>query len=96
MSTPTYQGLGQPAVSDGGGLLGGLLGTSTPAYGGDGQPSSAASDGLLGGLFGSASPAYQPAPAPSSNSMEAPQPYPELDSDPFGSGAIAIVIPRQG
>lgn len=98
MSTPTYQGSGQPAVASGAvlGSLGGLLGTSTPAYVGDGQPSSVAAGGIFGGFFGSATLAYQPAPAPSTTSSEAPAPCPEMDPDPFGSGPIAIVIRRQG
>ena len=93
MST-TYQGSGQPSAASGG-LLDGLLGTSTPAYVGDGQPSNGAAGGILGGLFGSSAPAYLPAPAPTSTPIEAPQPCPELAPDPFGSGPIAIVIPRQ-
>ena len=95
MSAPTYQGPGQPAAS-GGTLLGGLLGQSAPSYTGDGQPSSASSGGILDGLFGSSTPAYQPAPASSEQPLAAPPTCPELDPDPFGSGPIAIVIPRQG
>ena len=95
MSAPTYQGPGQPAASNGT-LLGGLLGQSAPAYVGNGQPSSASSGGILDGLFGSSTPAYQPAPLPSEQPLAAPPPCPELDPDPFGSGPIAIVIPRQG
>ena len=96
MGTLTYQGSGQPAVN-GGGLLGslGLFGGSAPGYGGNGSPSTS-SGGILGGLFGSATPGYQPAPAPSTTPAEAPAPCSEVDPDPFGSGPIAIVIPRQG
>ena len=94
MSSPTYQGSGQPAVTSGG-LLDGLLGTSTPAYVGNGQPSSIVAVGILDGLLGGSSPAYLPTPTPTSTPMEAPE-CPEIDPDPFGSGPIAIVIPRQG
>lgn len=95
MSEPTYQGPGQPAASSGS-LLGGLLGQSTPAYVGDTQASSGSSGGILGGLFGSTTPAYQSAPTLTTQNNEAPPSCPEFDPDPFGSGPIAIVIPRQG
>jgi hypothetical protein len=95
MST-SYQGTGQPAASSGG-FLDGLLGTSTPAYVGTGQTSSGSSGGgFLSGLFGGETPAYQAAPSQTNGSMQTPQPCPELDPDIFGSGPIAIVIPRQG
>jgi hypothetical protein len=95
MSAPSYQGPGQPAASSGT-LLGGLLGQSAPAYVGNGQPSSASSGGILGGLFGTGTPAYRPAPSLSTQASAATPPRPQLDPDPFGSGPIAIVIPRQG
>ncbi len=80
MATPTYQGVGQPVV-DNGGFLSGLaswFGGSTPAYAGKGQP--AASSG-----FGGGTPAYKSAPAPSSTDAIAQS----IDPD-----SVAIVIPR--
>ena len=100
MSDPNYQGGGQPTAS--GGLLGWLSsvfgGGGTPAYSGGGQPSSGAS----GGMFGGGTPAYQSAPPPPpaapppSPSIDVTNVCPPIDPDPFGSGPIAIVIPRQG
>ena len=92
--SPNYQGAGQPIAGNGGGLLGWLSGvfgaSGTPAYAGDGQPSSGAS-----GLLGGGTPAYQAAPPPPATTPDATAPQcPEVDPDPFGSGPIAIVIPR--
>jgi hypothetical protein len=101
MTTPNYQGGTQPNSDNSvGGILGWLSGIfgsggNTPAYSGDGQPSAGAS----GGMFGGGSPAYKPASAvaqsPPTGSVEMQQ-CTQLEADPFGSGPIAIVIPRQG
>ena len=100
-ATPNYQGSGQAVADNGGGLLGffsGIFGGGgTPAYSGDGQPSSSASGGFLGG----GTPAYQaapppPPPPPTTQTATATMECPQFDPDPFGSGPIAIVIPRQG
>ena len=97
--SPNYQGSGQPVAGGGGGFLGWLSGifggSGTPAYSGDGQPSSGAS----GGMFGGGTPAYRSAPVVTPPSTPpAPvtemQECPPIDPDPFGSGPIAIVIPR--
>jgi hypothetical protein len=105
-TTPTYRGPGQTAAaSSDGGILGALTallgGGSTPAYAGTGQPAPSAS----GGLLGSGTPAYQPAPVAKPSPAPTPTPAPTQDGeapceitigdmDPFGSGPIAIVIPR--
>ena len=76
---------------------------SDPNYQGGGQPT--ASGGLLGwlsGVFGGGTPPYQSAPPPPpaapppSPSIDVTSVCPPIDPDPFGSGPIAIVIPRQG
>ena len=99
-ATPSYQGSGQAIADNGGGLLGWLSGIfgggGTPAYSGGGQPSSGA-----GGFLGGGTPAYQPAPVATPPSSPPPASTamtecPQLDPDPFGSGPITIVIPRQG
>ena len=107
-----HQVSGQPPVgiSDGGwlGRLGALLGGGgTPAYLGEGQPT----PGTAGSFLGT-TPAYKPAPivtptehAATVDGSMAHAPIEQgpaqviacpVDPDPFGSGVIAIVIPRQG
>ena len=108
-NTPAYQGSSNPNAGNGNGWLGRFGnffgGGGTPVYFGDGQPSSAS-----GSFLGGATPAYKSAP-PAKPSMET-SPYENasseqqamaqamtacpVDPDPFGSGPIAIIIPRQG
>jgi hypothetical protein len=61
MSTPSYNGNGQPIADNGGswlGRLGSIFAPSTPMYAGAGQPVIASA-----GMFGSATPIYATAPA---------------------------------
>jgi hypothetical protein len=61
MTTPSYNGQGQPIVGNGGswlGRLGSIFAPSTPMYAGTGQPVIAS-----GGLLGNATPIYATAPA---------------------------------
>jgi hypothetical protein len=97
--SPVYQGTGQPSGGSAGGILGWLTGIfgggGTPAYSGDGQPSPGAS----GGLLGSGTPVYRSAPVATPPTSAPPDATamtecPSVDPDPFGSGPIAIVIPR--
>lgn len=80
MSTPIYNGRGQPNPGNGGGWLGSWLG-GTPTYQGVGQPAQKSSS-----LLGGSQPAYQPAPAQMSEVM---------GHDANACGPFAIVIPRQ-
>ena len=100
-NTPAYQGSSQPAGNGKGwlGRIGSFFGGSTPAYaGGDQSPASS------GGFLGVATPAYKPAPvakpqeAPSAETTAVAQAAASCpgDPDPFGSGPIAIIVPRQG
>ena len=79
-NTPSYQGPGQAVAGMGGGWL-----------------------GRIGSLLGVATPVYQPAPVakiegPSAETQASAQAAAAcpVDADPFGSGPIAIIIPRQG
>ena len=75
MTTPSYNGAGQPIADNGGswlGRLGSVFGTSTPTYAGAGQPAIASR-----GVFGSTTPIYAAAPAavstaPQSTSQQTP------------------------
>ena len=96
MTTPAYQGSGQPPLATSGGLLerlGSLFGGETPTYAGDGQPSSAV------GVLGRVTPAYVPAPTPSQEAqtgldeMQIASSCP-IDPAALAAGHIAIVIPR--
>ena len=109
-NTPPYQGPGNSIAGNGIGWLGRFGhffgGGGTPVYFGDGQPSS----GSAGRFFGGGTPAYQPAPVakpPTENTSTVNTPTDlqslaqamagcPVDPDPFGSGPIAIIIPRQG
>ena len=106
MTTPAYQGTGQP-IADGGtgilGRLGSFFGSGgSPTYAGDGQPSSGGGGGYLGG----GTPAYVPAPpsiqpkrdttinVDDAIDAQAATGCP-IDSDALAAGQIAIVIPRE-
>jgi hypothetical protein len=68
MSTPSYNGPGQPIADNGGsrlGRLGSFFGASTPMYAGAGQPVAASS-----GLLGSTTPIYAVAPAPAKSAAQ--------------------------
>ena len=108
-NTPAYQGPSTPNGNGNGwlGRFGNFLGGGgTPQYLGDGQPSSAS----MGTFFGGSTPAYNPAPVaktPTENaSTESASTEQQamaqavtgcpVDPDPFGSGPIAIIVPRQG
>jgi hypothetical protein len=109
-NTPAYQGPGSPVARNGVGWLGRIGhffgGGGTPMYFGDGQPSSGSSGIFLGG----STPVYKPAPVPkpptestSTESASTEQPAMAqamtgcpVDLDPFGSGPIAIIVPRPG
>ena len=83
MTTPTYQGSGQPRADNGlWSGLGSWLGGSTPAYAGDGQPSPGTS-----GFLGSSTPAYKSAPSSIPFASA-------LASGGFPPGPFAIVVPR--
>ncbi len=110
MTTPAYQGAGQPIADNGGswfGRLGSFFGGgATPTYAGVGQPT-----GIVGALGGGA-PAYAPAPpvTPPKDSTkdtmgsiaaQAPVCCPidpmgcPIDPAALAAGQIAIVIPRE-
>lgn len=108
-NTPAYQGPGNPNAGNGVGWLGRFGhffgGGGTPVYFGDGQPSSGPTSRFLGSM----TPAYQPAPVakPTENTstetastdmhaMAQAMAGCPVDPDPFGSGPIAIIVPRQG
>jgi hypothetical protein len=71
MTTPSYNGTGQPIADNGGswlGRLGSVFGASTPTYAGAGQPAIASR-----GVFGSTTPIYAMAPATAQiNSQQTP------------------------
>ena len=105
MTTPAYQGTGQPIADGGSGFLGRLGsffgGGGTPTYAGDGQPSSSGGGGYLGG----GSPAYASVTAATqlkrdttidandSSDAQASLGCP-IDPAALAGGQIAIVIPR--
>ena len=107
--TPAYQGPGNSNTGSGNGWLGRFGnffgGGGTPVYFGDGQPSSSS-----GSFLGGATPAYKPAPVakpPTENAshentsteqqgMAQAMTACPVDPDPFGSGPIAIIVPRPG
>ena len=108
-NTPAYQGPGNPNGRNGNGWLGRFGhffgGGGTPQYFGDGQPSSGSRGSFLGGM----TPAYQPASVAKPTENTATENAPTdaqamaqamagcpVDPDPFGSGPIAIIVPRQG
>jgi hypothetical protein len=107
-NTPAYQGPGLPVARNGNGWLGrfGYFfgGGGTPQYLGDGQPSS----GSAGAFLGGSTPVYMTAPVakpPTEQSQEGTSMDPAMaqamtgcpvDPDPFGSGPIAIIVPRAG
>lgn len=67
MTTPSYNGTGQPVADNGAswlGRLGSVFGASTPTYAGAGQPAIASR-----GVFGSTTPIYAVAPAAASASQ---------------------------
>jgi hypothetical protein len=68
MTTPSYNGTGQPIADNGGswlGRLGSVFGASTPTYAGAGQPAIASR-----GVFGSTTPIYAVAPAAASSATQ--------------------------
>ncbi len=68
MTTPSYNGTGQPVADNGGSWLGRLVsvfGASTPTYAGAGQPAIASR-----GVFGSTTPIYAVAPAAVSSAAQ--------------------------
>ena len=68
MTTPSYNGAGQPIADNGGswlGRLGAVFGASTPTYAGAGQPAIASR-----GVFGSTTPIYAVAPATASSAAQ--------------------------
>ena len=81
MSTPNYQGQGQPTASSGG-WLSEIFGGHTPTYAGAGQPVARTSTWLRGAAPAYAVPTTQS--PPSTTGCEADEPR-----------QIAIVIPRQ-
>ena len=105
MTTPAYQGAGQPPADAGGGLFGrfgSFFGGSTPNYAGVGQPTTAT------GALGGSGVAYAPAPTakpenssptgssqPTSDEMDAEIMTCPIDPEALASGHIAIVIPRE-
>ncbi len=109
-NTPAYQGPSYPNGRNGNGWLGRFGnffgGGGTPQYLGDGQPSPAST----GTFFGGSTPAYKPAsvakPPTENTSIENASTEQQamaqamtgcpVDPDPFGSGPIAIIVPRQG
>jgi hypothetical protein len=106
-NAPSYQGPGQPVLSQSTGWLGqlgSLLGHGGPAYQGAGQPASGTR-----GLFASVAPVYRQAPAmptecardtedtmPDGTSAAPAAPVCPAECDPFMHGPIAILVPRQG
>ena|SRR5688572_3969240 len=90
-STPAYLGEGQPSA----GSAGGILSVGTPAYRlapvvkpKESTPTENTSSGMQSPNEKASMPEYQ---AMAQAMYACP-----VDPDPFGSGPIAIVIPRQG
>ena len=88
-STPAYLGDGQPSP----GFAGGVLSVGTPAYGlapvvkpKESTPNETSSEKAPN----------EKTSMPEQVMAQAVYACPALDPDPFGSGPIAIVIPRQG
>ena len=74
MTTPSYNGAGQPIADNGGswlGRLGSVFGASTPTYAGAGQPAIASR-----GVFGNTTPIYAAAPVAVSATQNASQQTP--------------------
>ena len=92
MTTPAYQGTGQPPLDNGGGFLSALGsifgGGATPAYVGDGQPSSNV------GVLGRGAPAYITPELSQNVQGQFEQSSCPIDPGALASGHIAIVIPR--
>jgi hypothetical protein len=68
MTTPSYNGAGQPVADNGAswlGRLGSVFGASTPTYAGAGQPAIASR-----GVFGSTTPIYAAAPVAASSAAQ--------------------------
>ena len=90
-STPAYLGEGQPSAGSAGGFLGG----GTPAY--RPAPVVKPKESTPTENTSSEQSPSEKASMPEQQAMaQAVYASPGLDPDPFGSGPIAIVIPRQG